>query len=178
MQLISLESFGNTFQWKVVLFKGKLFNFKLQRIQTDACNGRQEIAKAIIANFIFPWFLRLLFLVTFLCILGVATSYQDATIRKSYNYGTWSSGLRFGTRNIKSLTLHAVITLILLPFAAPNWYRFYLVLGLAGLCYIKNPNWWKRSGFNIYKIIKKIYISFDMDYVSVSGSCGHGTMFY
>ena len=69
-------------------FRGKLFNFKLQRIQTDACNGRQEIAKAIITNFIFPWFLRLWFLVTFLCILGVATSYEDATIRKIYNYGT------------------------------------------------------------------------------------------
>lgn len=72
-----------------VLDQGALVNRRFW-MRREVFDGRQEIAKAIIANFIFPWFLRLLFLVTFLCILGVATSYQDATIRKSYNYGTWS----------------------------------------------------------------------------------------
>ena len=36
--------------------------------------------------------------------------------------------------NIKSLVLHGVINLILLPFVAPQWSHFYSFQGLMGLC--------------------------------------------
>ena len=43
----------------------------LKTKQTAACNERQEIAKPILANFVFPWFLRFFFFFTLLYIFGV-----------------------------------------------------------------------------------------------------------
>ena len=69
--------------------------------------------------------------------------------------------------NTESLALHAMISLILLPFTKPHWSRFYSFHGLMGLCNIKNPKWRKCNGFNICEIIKSVFMSFDMNYFSV-----------
>ena len=85
----------------------------------------------------------------------VETSYQDTTVRKTYNYLTGSSGLEiWKPENFKSFALHAMISLILLPLAAPKWSRFYSFQWLIGLCNIKDPKRKKRDGFNICEIIK------------------------
>ena len=85
--------------------------------------------------------------------IKVATSYQDAIIRKIYNYCTGSSGRENWNHKI-SETLHVMISLVLLPFAAPHWSHFYSFQGLLGLSNITNPKWRKRNDFNICKIIK------------------------
>ena len=41
--------------------------------------------------------------------------------------------------NIETLALHAVIRVILLPFAAQHWSRFYSFQGVMGLRNMKNP---------------------------------------
>ena len=66
--------------------------------------------------------------------IKVATSYQNGTVRKIYNHLTGSPG------SFKSLILHAMVSLILLPFTAPQWSRFYLLQGLIVVCNIKNQS--------------------------------------
>ena len=72
--------------------------------------------------------------------LTVATSYQDTTVMKIYNYLTRSSGLEiWKPENFKILALHAMLSLILLPLAVPQLSRFYSFQALIGLCNTKKP---------------------------------------
>ena len=65
--------------------------------------------------------------------------------------------------NIKSLALHAMISLILLAFADAAIVLFLLILvfiqGLMGLCNKKKTTSRKRNGLNICKIIKGFFNS-------------------
>ena len=73
--------------------------------------------------------------VTQLLHITVAASYQDPTVRKFTITSQDPQEWIFGTRKYQKpflAVLHVMISLILLPFAAPQLSRFYSFQGLMG----------------------------------------------